>query len=193
MARKPSAERLAEFQTYLRFFRAMWAFQEKLHPSPPELRARFGLQDQESYGDFVAGQADAAVTNGSLPFSAVLSGMKQGVADQLEMTRDLPQDTVKLADEFLMAAGAVSLTEMRHRVWRVIPKVLARGRIRNLDEFYLVRNVLDDDGEDLSAEERARLAKMRFEFETRSTRERSRAGGGRRARRPKASKDDRRR
>jgi hypothetical protein len=169
MARKPSHERLAEFQTYLGFFRAMWAFQEKLNP---ELRSHSALPNGTSYGDFAAAQAQEAVTNGTAPFSALLTGMKQGVADQLEMTRDLPQDVAKLADGFLVAAGAVTLTEMRRRVWRVIPKVLERGRIRTLDEFYVVKNVLDDNGEDLSGDERARLDKMRFEYETRSVQRR---------------------
>jgi len=53
-------------------------------------------------------------------------------------------------------------------MWRVTPKVLLRGRNRNVDEFYVVKNVLEDDGEDLSEEERAQLDKMRFEFETHS-------------------------
>jgi hypothetical protein len=166
MARKPSRERLAEFETYLGFFRAMWAFQEKLNP---ELRAHSALPNGTSYGDFAAAQAQEALRSGAIPLSALLSGMKQGVADQLEMTRDLPQRVVKLADEFLVAAGAVSLTEMRRRVWRVIPKVLARGRIRNIDEFYVVKNVLDDDGEDLSAGDRTKLAKIRSEFESRAS------------------------
>jgi len=187
MPRKPSPERLAEFQTYLGFFRAMWAFQEKLNP---ELRSLSALSNGTSYGDLAAAQAQEAVSKGTATFSALLSGMKQGVADELEMTRGLPQEVVKLADESLVAAGALSLTEMRSRVWRVIPKVLERGTIRTLDEFYVVKNVLDDDGEELSQDERARLEIMRFEFETRATLPRhSTAGAGRAVRRPKASKN----
>jgi hypothetical protein len=48
--------------------------------------------------------------------------------------------------------------------------------IRNIDEFYVVKNVLDDDGED--PEERAKLAKMQSEFETH-------AGRARRSKAPK--------
>lgn len=178
MTRKPSPDRLAEFHAYLGFFRAMWAFQEKLNP---ELRSHSALPNGGSYGDFAAAQAQEAVSSGTAPFSAILTGMKQGVADQLEMTRDVPREVVKLADEFLVAAGALSLTEMRHRVWRVIPKVLERGAIRTLDEFYVVKNVLDDDGEGLSPDERARLDTMRFEFETRAPSEPSSAGSASRA------------
>lgn len=190
MGRKHSPERLAEFETYLGFFRAMWAFQEKVNP---ELRAHSALPNGTSYGDFAAAQAQEALRSGAAPLSALLTGVKQGVADQLEMTRDLPQHVVKLADEFLLAAGALSLTDMRCRVWRVIPKVLERGYFRTLDEFYVIKNVLDDDGEDLSHDERARLDAMRFEFETRATPPRRPTGsGGRAERHPKAPKNHKR-
>ena len=162
MTRSPSSERLAEFQTYLGFFRSMWAFQEILSPGLGHVSA---LPDGTSCGEFAAARAEQALAQRSVPFSALLTGMKQGVADQLEMTRGLPAAEVKRADAFLTAAGAVSLTEMRRRVWRVIPKVLKRGRIRTLDEFYVVKNVLDDDGENLSKNDRMRLERMRFEFE----------------------------
>jgi hypothetical protein len=118
MPKKPTPARLAEFQTYLSFFRAMWAFQEKLEP---RLREQSTLSDGTSYGEAVSVWAEKAIADGSAPFSALLTGMKQGVGDQLEMTRDLPQEAVKLADEFLVAAGAPSLMDMRRRVWRVIP------------------------------------------------------------------------
>jgi hypothetical protein len=50
-------------------------------------------------------------------------------------------------------------------VWRTIPKVLERGRVRNLDEFYVVKNLLDDGEEELSPDDRERLVRMRSEFE----------------------------
>ena len=157
---------MAEFQTYLGSFKAMWAFQEKASPGFLAFVAQI-LPNGMSYGDFVTAAMQDVLAARSAPFSAVLTGMKQGVADLLEMTRDLPKEAVRLADESLVAAGAVSLTEMRRRVWRVVPKVLERGRIRSLDEFYVVKNVLDDDGEGLSKRDRARLDVMLFEFETR--------------------------
>lgn len=81
----------------------------------------------------------------------------------MEMTRDLSLDEVEAADAFLSWAGCVSLTEMRARIWRTIPKVLARNRIRNLDEFYIVKNAVD--GGDLPEAERARLDALLGDFE----------------------------
>jgi hypothetical protein len=187
MARKPSPTRLAELQTYLSFVRAMWAFQEKLNP---ELRSP-ALPDGTPYVEAMAAWAQRAIA-GAIRVSELLTGVKQAVADQLEMTRHLPVEAVRRADAALVAASAPSLTEMRRRVWRVIPKVLARGRIRNIDEFYVVKNVLDDDGEDLSSAERAKLARMRFKFETTSPRP-DRKPRRRRMSRPKATSSRRRR
>ena len=60
--------------------------------------------------------------NGGLYFGALRPGP---ASDMLEMTRDLKPDAVKAADAFLVRAGAVSLTEMRAHIWRIVPKVLA--------------------------------------------------------------------
>jgi hypothetical protein len=49
--------------------------------------------------------------------------------------------------------------------------VLARGRIRDIDEFNAVKDVLDDG--DLPEDGRARLETLRFEFEQRAARRRS--------------------
>lgn len=100
------------------------------------------------------------------------------------MSRDFSPEAVRNADTHLVAAGTLSLTEMRRRIWRVIPKVLERGRIRNVDEYYVVKNTLDDDGDALSDEERDRLDHLRFEFEERASRSGPRtAPGSRRSKR----------
>jgi hypothetical protein len=161
MARRASPERVQEFRVYVAFANAMRAFLQKLHPGS----WKDPLPDGTSYFARMSAEAERLLAEGRAP-SPWVTGWKQAAADMLEMTRDLHPEGVKAADEFLAERGAVSLSEMRRRVWRIIPKVLARGRIRNIDEFYVVKNVLDDDGEDLSAEERAKLAKMQSGFET---------------------------
>jgi hypothetical protein len=157
MARKSSPERLAEFKAHLDFLREMLAFLGKSRPG--------GAWDDAH--KHIATGGERMLSEG-LVTSQVMTGWKQATADLLEATRDLPPDAVAAADESLVAAGALSLTEMRRRVWRVVPKVLARGRIRTIDEFYVVKNVLDDNGDDLSEGDRTRLNEMRAEFEFRS-------------------------
>jgi hypothetical protein len=175
MARRTSPERVQEFRVYVGFASAMRAFLQKLHPG----FWKDPLPDGTSYFERMSAEAERLLAEGRAP-SPWVRGWKQAAADMLEMTRDLRPDAVQAADEFLLERGAVSLSAMRRRVWRTIPKALARGRIRNIDEFYVVKNVLDDDGEDLSAEERAKLTDMQSEFEKRARRA---------ARRPKAPKE----
>lgn len=161
MARKSTPERLADFKLLLDFLRGILAFLGKSRP---------GRAWDDAYKSITTG-GERMLSEG-LVTSQVMTGWKQAAADLLEMTRDLPPAAVAAADEFLVATGALSLSEMRRRVWRVIPKVLARGRIRTIDEYYVVKNVLDDDGEDLTEGDRARLNEMRVEFEFRSPRDR---------------------
>jgi hypothetical protein len=163
MAKRATPERLDEFRSYVAFMRSIPSFLEKFCP---------GIVTGLSYLDRLAAAAESAAAGGVVP-SGEMSGWKQAAADMLEMTRDLAPDQVKAADAFLVSAGCVSLTEMRARIWRTIPKVLTRNRIRNLDEFYIVKNAVDDG--DLPAAERARLDALLGEFE-----ERAGGKGGRR-------------
>ena len=166
MPKRATPERIEEFKTLLSFVRALRRFLETLHPG----MWKDTLPDGTSYFDRMTAIAERGLAEGVVP-SNVMTGWRQAAADMLEMTRDLEPHAVKAADAFLVKADALSLTEMRVRIWNIVPKVLARGRIRNIDEFYVVKNVLDDG--DPSEDERARLDKLRFEFEKRGTRRRT--------------------
>jgi hypothetical protein len=88
------------------------------------------------------------------------------VADLLEMTRDLPASTVDQANVWLLAEGVASLSAMRERIWRQIPRILARGRIRNEVEYYLVADRMGDVGPDgLDEDERQLAAELVAEYE----------------------------
>lgn len=174
MPRKPNPERRAELESYTAFFRAFWKL---LLQANPWMRASDTLPDGSSSVEQSIAKARRAAEDGSIPFSQLLTGVRQGVADALEMSRDFSPEAVRDADAHLVAVGAPSLTEMRRRVWRVIPKVLERGRIRNVDEYYVVKNTLDDVGDALADDERNRLDRLRFEFEERAAR--ARPGGSR--------------
>ena len=77
-------------------------------------------------------------------FSEALRGIRMALNDSLEMTRDLPTEGIKQADEFLTRHGCPSLTAMRELVWQRVPKILKRGRIRNDEEYYLIIERLND-------------------------------------------------
>jgi hypothetical protein len=73
-----------------------------------------------------------------------LKGVRMAVGDLLEMTRDLTAEQVAKADATLAAEAAPTLSVVRTRFWRKVPKILARGKIRNEVEYYLVIERVND-------------------------------------------------
>ena len=96
------------------------------------------------------------------------AGVRQGLQDLLEMSRDLPPQKVLLADSRLKAARAPTLSTMRSEVWRTIPKLIKRGRIKTESEYYLLVERLNNATEpELSQADRHQVAEMVAEFEQR--------------------------
>lgn len=162
MARGQSPEREAERAEYRRFGEALAAY----------LGARGDLEP--GFAKQLALSMTALDARGRPPS---LAGLRMATQDFLEMTRHLHSARVTEVDAFLRERGAVSLTEMRRKVWRQIPKILGRGRIRTEAEYYLLAERVNDvDGTDLGAEERARAAELVAAYEA-SRRAPAAAGG----------------
>jgi hypothetical protein len=146
MARRLSSERQAELAELTRFSDALWSYLFDTGHLPSELRAAWQQ-----------GQAEAAFW----PPGGALRGYRQAVQDALEMTREWPPAEVAVADQHLRGRGITTLSEMRARIWRQVPRILARGRIRTDEEYYLLIERLNDvDATALSAEERARASEL---------------------------------
>src|SRR2546422_8625759 len=98
------------------------------------------------------------------------TAVRLAVQDLLEMSRDLAPQKVQIADSHLRAQSVPTLTVMRSEIWRTIPKIIKRGRIKTELEYYLLVERLNDvTGADLTQADRDRLAEMVFEFEQRRT------------------------
>lgn len=158
MGRKSRPARLAEFKVLVDFARASLKFLETQRtPAMNE-----ALAEGTSHAGRILMMGEQMLSDGAVS-SEMMTGFRQAAADILEMTRDFREEALDVANKFFVATGALSLTEMRRRVWRLIPKVLTRGRIRNIDEFYAVKDALSDPG--LSDKERGTLNEMLFDFE----------------------------
>lgn len=98
------------------------------------------------------------------------AGIRMAVQDLLEATRHVDPGFVQRVDARFAAAGLPTLSWMRREVWKTIPKVLARGRIRTEEEYYLLIERLNDvsDTDGLSAEERDLISRMVDDFEARN-------------------------
>ena len=137
-------------------------------------------------GDFLSalGQSDALgnywrqmLPDALADYRGPMSGLRMAANDTLEMTRDLSRQAIADADEYLRQHGALTLSERRRVAWkRQIPKILARGKLRTLEEYYLLReSVLAADAEELDAAARAKAERLITEFEN------AQGGSGRRA------------
>src|SRR6187399_910564 len=71
---------------------------------------------------------------------------RQVIAILLEGTIDFTPAQVAAADAMCKAADAPLLSAVRAPFWRKVPKILARRKIRNQEEYYLVVERLNDVG-----------------------------------------------
>src|SRR6187399_3322703 len=71
---------------------------------------------------------------------------RQIIAILLEGTIDFTPAQVAAADAMCKAADAPLLSAVRAPFWRKVPKILARRKIRNQEEYYLVVERLNDVG-----------------------------------------------
>ena len=94
--------------------------------------------------------------------------LRLGLQDLLEASRYLEPSRIPELNARLQAADLLSLGAMRARVWKTIPKVLARGRIRTEAEYYLLIERLNDVSDpELSGDDRGRLSSIIEDYEQR--------------------------
>jgi len=91
------------------------------------------------------------------------SGVKQGINDLLAMTSLwLKADVVNAA---LMAKGLPGLEEMVAQLNRKEDKMLRRGAIKDDEEFYLAKELLDNLESGLTKKQRIKLGQMVHAYE----------------------------
>lgn len=91
--------------------------------------------------------------------------LKELVGMLVQSTSDWPADVVRQLDEQLAARGATTLGAFRLRHSRKLVSIERRGVIRNEEEAYLVKDILDGPMEAISPERFARLQAMFDAFE----------------------------
>lgn len=150
MSRKPNAERIAEYDRLWRFcsLGMEWLGQH----AEPEMKKIFVTPLPDLW------------RNGH-PFSECLSGVKQAAGDMLGLTRDLSAEDLQNGDQFLASRCAPTITEMRREIWRLIPVILKRQRIRNDQEYYLLKERVIDQAPELNDSELVLAARLLSDYE----------------------------
>lgn len=92
-------------------------------------------------------------------------GLKEGLRDTLTMLLDMPNDLKMELSKQLMEKGLPNLYQLISTIKDTPQKVLKRGKIKNLDEYYVIKEFLVDMSSELSTDDRNRLDSIFFEFE----------------------------
>jgi hypothetical protein len=88
------------------------------------------------------------------------------INDMVEMSAHWSPEQVAEADRRLIENGAPSLSEIRKEFSKQYRKILKRGSIESLEEYYLVKGIVDGGAVEVDANERANLFSMLGVFES---------------------------
>ena len=154
MARKPSEEKIREYEALKRFF-VHWS----THVSPTSY---FTLDEP--------GHPVNALTRieRELSFSQAFSGLRQAVNDCLEHAEDWSGDKIRQADVSLGQIGAPTLSELLVSRSKMFKQIVRRQKILNDTEYYLVSAALADTDSDRPAEETDLLGALLAAYEARA-------------------------
>lgn len=97
--------------------------------------------------------------------SLAIKGLKEGLRDSLTWLKEFPIDLRTELDENLNSKNFPSINILTSQINNVPNKVLEKGKIKNLDEYYLIKEVLDDVEYEISRSQRAKLNKIFADFE----------------------------
>lgn len=95
--------------------------------------------------------------------SRARKGLEMAIGDMLEMTSGWSLEKVATLDKQLDLTDAFNLSQLRRRFSKKYAGILKRGKIRNIEEYYLLKGVLD--GVSIEPEESANLTQLLSDFE----------------------------
>ena len=94
-------------------------------------------------------------------------GLVMAIGDFVEMSSNWTPERVAAANVRFIENGVPSLSEVRARYSKRYLQILKKGAIRSLEEYYLVKGVLDGGGIEPGAGEAEKLAAMLIDYESR--------------------------
>jgi hypothetical protein len=104
--------------------------------------------------------------------SLARKGLKEGLMDSFHMLKEASAEHIFLLNQELIKSGLENINRLRAFIEQIPVKVLKRGKIKNLDEYYVIKEVVADTaGPGISEEEREQLNKIFGEFEMKHPKE----------------------
>ena len=87
------------------------------------------------------------------------------ISDCVEMTNDLNADELRIVDDDLRTRGLITLSEIWFKYSKSYQKIVRRGIIRTLREYYLVKGAFDSSVATDQAADRDLVGKMLRSYE----------------------------
>lgn len=147
MAKPPSDDKVREYDETRRFCRVVLYIQRKVAEHSGEVGAHLLPEDLPDFW-----------REKKVPFGQALKSVLMLCRDLLEATQDYQGEELAVWDGALASQRAPTLSTMRVKHWKLVPKIVKRGRIRNEEEYYLVKSVVDSSA--LSDDEQAKLVEL---------------------------------
>jgi len=141
------------YSTYKAIFEVFWTHYSKLlptelnvSPTPIDVLNQFEARGN-SYGK---------------------RSLQSGIGDLVFMAQDVPSIIIQAIDKDLKEKNLPDFNSFKAAILGTQNKVLKRGKIKNLDEYYIVQELISDMSNDLTEDERQRLSSYIREFEDKS-------------------------
>jgi len=104
--------------------------------------------------------------------SIAKKGLKEGLRDTLIMIKGLPAEKKELIEKELKEYNLPNTRKLTGLLDKTTNKVLKRHHIKSLDEFYTIKEFVNDLSSDLTESERKELFDLLEKFETRENNKR---------------------
>ena len=103
-----------------------------------------------------------------IPKSKLYSGLKQALTDSVSTMKDHPKFAADVNAD-LIANNLPSVQTLIGLVADSAKKVIERQKIKNTDEYYIIKELIDDTASDITNDNRTLLSKLLADFETKTT------------------------
>jgi hypothetical protein len=97
-------------------------------------------------------------------------GLQTGLNDMLSSLKHCPKTILLEINSDLQKLDLPNLESLLNIIDKTITKVLRTKKIKNLDEYYIVKELLDDTHSEISEMDRSNLSKYFLDFELKVSR-----------------------
>lgn len=95
-----------------------------------------------------------------------ISGLRQVARDMVEATQDVNGEELRRIDNKLNELNLPTLTNMRQKGFSKFMQILSRNKIKNEEEWYLLRSYLESNELDVNIRSNTQKLLDEFEFNT---------------------------